>query len=372
MGKNNQKTKEEFIENAIKIYGEEYDYSLIDYVNCKDVLKIICKTHGIFEVTGDVFLNKGKGCSRCKEDVRRIENKNNFIDKSHELYGNTYNYSLVNYINNNTKVEIICSVHGVFEQRPMSHLKGGCYKCGRMKTKHNTLDFIKDSIKTHGDLYDYSQSNYIDADTDLDIICSKHGKFSQNPVRHKRGAGCKKCSVDKKSKDYRYTTEQFTEKSTLVHGNKYDYNLVDYIQSKKPVKIICSTHGIFEQKPYQHLLGKGCKDCANLINVYKRADYIKLSEKAILYLIKVFNDQEVFYKIGKTKDSIKKRFSSTNIKPYNYEIVYSYLAESGIIFDLEIELHKKYNSYKYKPLNKFSGHSECYTLELPIEEIKNV
>lgn len=165
------------------------------------------------------------------------------------------------------------------------------------------------------------------------------------------------------------TTEQFIEDARLVHGDKYDYSLVEYIHSREPIKIICPTHGVFEQKPYHHLLNKGCKECSKLFNVYKKEDYVKLSEKATLYLIKVYKDDEEFYKIGKTKDSVKKRFSNTNIKPYNYEIVQTYYDDSGKIFDLEIELHKKFYSYKYKPLYKFAGYGECYTLELPIEEV---
>ena len=49
-----------------------------------------------------------------------------------ELIKDQYDYSLVRYVNNHTKVKIICPIHGVFEQTPDSHLQGaGCPRCGR-------------------------------------------------------------------------------------------------------------------------------------------------------------------------------------------------------------------------------------------------
>lgn len=59
----------------------------------------------------------------------------------------------------------------------------------------------------------------------------------------------------------RYTTETFIEKSNSVHGNKYDYSKVEYVDSKTPVCIICPEHGEFWQEPVLHLRGRGCHEC---------------------------------------------------------------------------------------------------------------
>lgn len=374
--KSKLRSENEFIKKCKKIYGEDYDYSLVDYKTCKDKVKIICKTHGVFKVTGDVFLNNKSGCAKCTTDRKRTKNRSNFLARATEIHGIKYDYSLVDYINNHTKVKIICSEHGVFQQIPLGHLQGNsCTLCGssvRKGKKQTTEEFIKLSIKTHGEKYDYTETTYINAKTNVDIFCRVHGKFTQNPTKHKLGAGCKKCNSVNKDKNYEQKTEIFIEKAIKAYGDLYDYSLTLYEHSRTPIKVGCKIHGVFEQKPYHHLLGKGCKQCSGLVNVYKRADYIKLTKLAKLYLIRIFNEEEEFYKIGKTKDTIKKRFSNTNIKPYNFEVVYFLEKESGEIFDLEIELHKKYNSYKYKPLNKFSGHTECYNLGLPIQEIINL
>jgi hypothetical protein len=59
------------------------------------------------------------------------------------------------------------------------------------------------------------------------------------------------------------TTDEFIIKSELLHNNKYDYSEVEYKNSHTKIKIICPTHGIFEQLPHNHLNGKGCIKCTN-------------------------------------------------------------------------------------------------------------
>ncbi len=63
------------------------------------------------------------------------------------------------------------------------------------------------------------------------------------------------------SESQRLTTEQFIQKAKVVHGDEYDYSLVDYKHSQKKVKIICKKHGIFEQNANSHLQGKKCHKC---------------------------------------------------------------------------------------------------------------
>lgn len=122
------------------------------------------------------------------------QRKKNFIEKAKQIHGNKYDYSLVDYKNNSTKVKIICPVHGIFEQEPRVHInnKSGCPECGGTK-KSNTEDFIKKARKVHGDKYDYSKVKYKNARTHVTIICPKHGEFSITPDNHLRGKGCAKC-----------------------------------------------------------------------------------------------------------------------------------------------------------------------------------
>ena len=117
-------------------------------------------------------------------------------------------------------------------------------------------DFIIKSKLKHGNKYNYSKSVYVNARTNIEIICPIHGEFWQKPQSHYDGCGCDKCGGT-----YTYTTEEFINRSNIIHNNKYDYSLVKYKNNKTKVKIICKEHGIFEQIPNSHILGQGCPKC---------------------------------------------------------------------------------------------------------------
>lgn len=185
-----------------------------------------------------------------------------FIERLKNVYGDKYDYSKVNYVNYDTKVIGICSKHGDFFIRPDHFLNGcGCPKCGNerggQKMKMSKEIFVKKANNVHGNKYDYSSVNYVDARTKVTIKCPIHGEYQQTPDSHLRGAGCPKCS----HRSYKYTTDEFINMAKKIHGNKYDYSKVVYLGRKIPVCIICSEHGEFWQKPYNHLRGHGCPEC---------------------------------------------------------------------------------------------------------------
>lgn len=104
--------------------------------------------------------------------------KEEFIEKGKNIHNNEYDYSLIEYINVRTQVKIICSEHGVFEQKPLHHLyRGhGCWKCSKTY-KNNTKDFIKKSLELHGNKYDYSKVVYSGNRKKVEIVCLKHRLF---------------------------------------------------------------------------------------------------------------------------------------------------------------------------------------------------
>ena len=193
--------------------------------------------------------------------------KENFIKKAREVHGDKYDYSKVEYVNAMTKVCIICPVHGEFWQIPASHLRGiGCRFCGNEKRankkRRNTSKFIEEAKKIHGNKYDYSKVEYVDAHTKVCIICPIHGEFWQKPMVHlNQKCGCPKCGNETTKNKTALTKEEFIEKARKVHGDKYDYSKVEYINSKTKICIICPTHGEFWQTPENHLQGQGCIEC---------------------------------------------------------------------------------------------------------------
>ena len=182
-----------------------------------------------------------------------------FISKAIKIHGNKYDYSKVEYINAKTKVIILCNIHGDFSQTPSNHLSNfNCQKCSN-NFKLNTQIFIEKSKQIHENKYDYSKVEYINTDTPVIISCKIHGDFKQIPDFHiNRKCGCPKCSNNVK-----FNLLEFIDKSNQIHNNNYNYSKVDYINNKNPIIIICKKHGEFTQQPYVHLLNHGCPSCIN-------------------------------------------------------------------------------------------------------------
>lgn len=90
-----------------------------------------------------------------------------------------------------------------------------------------------------------------------------------------------------------------------------------------------------------------------------------------VYVIYCFNDSESFIKIGKTSRSVSSRFNSKLKLPYNYFIIDSFtFITSSECSIKEKKLHNKYKKFKYNPINKFQGYTECFSLNL-LDKIKN-
>ena len=184
-----------------------------------------------------------------------------FIEKANSVHKNKFDYSKVNYVNSKTKVCIICPKHGEFWQTPGSHLSGrGCNLCS--KPIHNTESFIAEAKKVYGDKYDYSKVEYVDSHTKVIVICPIHGEFLVSPNNHIKGRGCYKCGRAASSEKQSLTTEEFILKAKKIHGDKYDYSKVKYVNNHTRVCIICPKHGEFWQKPMKHLSGQGCVKCS--------------------------------------------------------------------------------------------------------------
>jgi hypothetical protein len=231
----------------------------------------------------------------------RTSNKDKFITKANLIHNNKYEYNLVIYNNSMSKVIIVCKQHGNFLQKPNDHLsKRGCPKCsGRHKT---TIDFINQANKVHNFKYNYSESNYIKSNLKIKILCAEHGIFEQAPYSHLKGIGCPKCGI---------------YKSSFFNGwTKTNWK--------------------------------------NTGNNSKNFDSFKV------YIIKCWNKNEEFYKIGRTFLKIKNRFCVNKKMPYNFKVIQIFTGTAEKIYDLENELKRKNKLNKYIPLIEFRGMYECF------------
>lgn len=205
----------------------------------------------------------------------RKKTKKEVIDEFIAVHGNFYDYSLVEYVNTNSKVIVICSKHGKFQITPNHHKKGvGCRKCFDDSQKTSKVEFIRRSREHWGDMYDYSLFEELpSAGQMVKMKCNLHNiVFSQEPRNHLRGhTGCKKCKSLKlvgnektkgKFKTQNELNEDFILRAIEVHGDIYDYSEFIYKNTATNGKIICSKHGEFFQSPSNHLKGTKCPLCA--------------------------------------------------------------------------------------------------------------
>ena len=189
--------------------------------------------------------------------------KEEFIKEATEKHRGKYDYSKVDYVNNKTKVCIICPEHGEFWLTPKDHLaRKGCPICGGTSALTKE-EFIKKARKVHKYKYDYSKVEYVNIKTKVCIVCSKsgHGEFWQVPNNHLNGQGCPKCYANKIRERLTSSKEEFIIKARKKHGDKYDYNKVKYVNSATKVCINCHEHGEFWQTPADHTRGIGCPTC---------------------------------------------------------------------------------------------------------------
>lgn len=237
------KTTEQFLIESKKIWGDKYDYSLVDYQGALKKIKIIYDGV-IFEQTASAHI---QGLS-----VESNMNLEYFIKKAKDKWQDKYDYSLVDYKNCKEKVKIILKENGiVYEQTPYQHLISAPEKKSIQGT---TVDFIKRSNKIHNSKYDYSKTNYTFSNEKVTIICREHGEFYQVANSHLSGMGCKKCGDKYRDRYYvpKYSTEEFIMDAKLKWGDKYNYSLVEYKNSRTKVKIIYEGI-VYEQLPKSHL-----------------------------------------------------------------------------------------------------------------------
>ncbi len=259
-----RKTTSEFIQQAQAIHDDLYDYSKTEYISGKKKVLIIDPEYGEFWQTPSNHL-RGQGSPKRKVNLLRrgfSMTTNEFIKKSREIHGDLYDYSKVKYINTKTKVLIVDPEYGEFWQTPMAHLRGsgnsirGNLKADKTRRK-TASEFIKDAQAIHGDLYDYSKVKYITSHKKVLIIDPEYGEFWQTPSHHLDGQGHPlrgRASTIEKQRD---TFEDFVNKARIVHGDLYDYSMVNYKNTNTKVLIVDPEYGEFWQTPNSHIQGNG-------------------------------------------------------------------------------------------------------------------
>lgn len=259
--------KQEYLERLIKkreSVFEIYNYDLLpNNFTAFDKIPIECYKHGVFYQKAGQHMF-GTGCPTCgklKSISNRTITSDKFIDKSRSKFGNTFIYSKTNYLKKGIDLTITCPNHGDFIIKPEEHLRlhYGCQKCEYEIPREISKDkLIEKAKKVHNYKYDYSKVKYINSSHKVEIICPKHGSFWQHLHAHvNQSINCIKCTRE----DDKLTLANFISRSKILHGDRYDYSKVEYLNNQSKVIITCREHGDFIQRAGSHLAGNRCKKC---------------------------------------------------------------------------------------------------------------
>jgi predicted nucleic acid-binding Zn-ribbon protein len=310
--------------------------------------------------------------------MTRTVTQEDFLNRCVSKHGDRYDYTQTVYSSGKAKVDIICKKHGIFSQLPSVHSLGsGCPKCGRessesSKVKYDEVSFREKVSHIWGEL-DFTKTKYVHPKEKIVYTCLKHGDKQVFPFSLLSGHGCDGCQIKKPRKSKQQWLKEFREK----HGEFYYYeDLPEIFYSTDKIEIKCSLHGTFEQTPQTHK-HSGCPKCAleyrhNLTkenptgwsysNWEIAAQKSKRFDSFKVYVLKIWDENEVFFKIGKTFLTIQKRFDQSIRMPYTWEIFKVIRGdEAKSVSELEKKLQSDNKHNKYIPLRKFSGSNECYS-----------
>lgn len=258
----NKINKEQFIQKSIEKFGDIFDFSKTEYINYNTNITYTCK---ICNCEDDQRVGNflKRGCINCRIKIKTTEE---FIAKSKELHGDNFDYTLCNFVNMTTKVKLICNkCKNIVEVKPFDNLKRHTCKFCAGNKRFTTEDFISKSIKIHGDKFDYKNCVYINNHTPMEILCKEHNiTFMQSAVNHYKGRGCDLCSNEAIGNLNRKPLEKFIQESKNKFRNKFEYSEVIYKNQITTIKLFCNDcqKWIF-QRPIDHLL-YGCVDCNEL------------------------------------------------------------------------------------------------------------
>lgn len=288
-----------------------------------------------------------------------------FIEASRKKYGeHCYDYSRVQYVNNSTKVELICiKCRNTFMQDPRNHLhacKVGCPACAHQvqtqKRRCSQQDFINKATIVHGQLYDYKHVLYVNKCTNVDIMCNRCQKvFKQTPDSHvNQKSGCRPCNAKLQHIAMFDTKESFVAKAQKVHGRKYNYDKTLYVRSSQQVDIVCSQHGVFQQRPNDHVKGRGCPVCSSNISAVSLLWLEYMQVKDNTYIQHGHNGSE--YRISGTRFRAD-GYSATLHKVY--EFLGDFYHGNPSRYPLQ-----KYNSVAHKTMGQLYGKTMARNMQI--------
>lgn len=217
--------------------------------------------------------------------------------------------------------------------------------------RSNLDKFLARAKEVHGDRYNYSMTEYITSNAQMDIICKLHGAFRQSSSSHLGGSGCHQCAAIATRKGHTIRQETVIERFRAKHGDRYDYSNVVYTKAKNVVSIICREHGEFLQIAQHHQAGSGCPSCT-----VGRGGF-RTTEAGYLYVL--LSDE--ITKVGITNQTAAKRAREVSTSASRkFEVLKIFPMDGYAAQQLETKILRQLAKEYFRPVVKFEGSSECF------------
>lgn len=358
---------EKFIEKCRQKHGDKYSYDKVVFTKSRDKVIITCPIHGDFEQRASHHLS-GQGCPKCCIEKRK-NSVANLLERFNRIHNNFYQYNIVGSPRVKDKITIICPQHGPFLQTVGHHLRGeGCPECMKKKIsisrKYTQEIFLKKANSIHNSYYTY-RNDYTDSKTKIQIICPKHGVFTQTPDAHLQGQGCPHCGNNLSNAETEIfnmlsTLNPIQRERTILNGREIDIYLPSH-------KLGIEYHGLrwhtdfFGGKGRTYHLSK-LNDClykgVNLIQIFED-EYMNNREivlNKISHIVgldnakpKIFARKCVVHEI--TKDEAKEFLNRNHIQGFASASLYLGLKYEGSLIAVMTFLEE---SEGYWNLNRFA------------------
>lgn len=343
-----------------------------------------CFIHGKFEriLKLTTFI-----CPCCVKDLKTAQRYFKIKEELLSLFDKEYHSSLVGFVLENDIISF--SYNGVVYKYPIGvirsykrKLKQSLYikKSGSLgdtyykdKMLARRKDYLENIIQKSKKL-NYSLISH-DIYKDMNsftLYCQKHShSWSPGYMNYIRSDTiCTYCANELKSLNNSHSFEYFVEQARQIFGDRYIYYKEHHKNCKDDPTIIgCKIHGDFPMSRGNHINQKqGCPDCARELakmpfTRFKESSYKHHKGKAYLYVLRCFQQEESFYKIGITSSNLKKRYCSKSDMPYQHEIISLLYLDYAYVWNLEKCLHRYFKKYRYRPEILFPGSKlECYSI----------
>lgn len=281
----------QWVARARAIWGDQYDYSKVDYKKAKTPVIVICPIHGEWKCNPDNHISKLRGCPECGGS--QLKTTDDFIRDAQSVHGDTYDYSKARYLNAKEKIGITCPIHGVFWMTPDAHINGkqGCPKCGdtlRGEQIRLTEEDIQDRLAENCEGWDsfvtLLPGTYTGMNQTVATICSKHGRQKPRRVTSLLSSPhpCVECAAD--SKKAFYTAEDVYRIIHEIFGPKYEVLPFIYRGQNTVLHLICPVegHGEFSSQWKSMRKSPGCPKCAYQASLENRRKSLRAASATTL------------------------------------------------------------------------------------------